>query len=431
MISSLLKRLPGEPFFLLLTVPSAIVLGVGLLPLPLIWLESDWPWLHGIAPAISSDTAQNVLSVIAAGAMTALSLAYSITLVVFTLAAGSIGPRLLKRFVTDRVSQITAGIFGGAFVYSMITLAFVTTEYVPGVAVLVAMFLGVHAVLQLVYFVRHVASSVSIDDEIAGIALRLTKALAERAARYAPIEDEPDGDAFEATLEAPSPGYVGAVDETAIVALAKELDIVIRLEASSGRFVLEGEPLLKASGKLDDDPKKAILDLIPIDPARSEAQQIEFSIHLLIEIGLRALSPGVNDPYTAIAVSDAISAALADTVKEDAKLSGLSDDEGAVRLIVPGLEAKAIVGQAYHPLRRAATDSILMCQALARAFGRLYVAGAAPVKEVMRLHAGLLVGELAEGGHLKRDIDSVLEFLPSALRDEIEDGAAETAAARD
>ncbi|MEQ9125568.1 MAG: DUF2254 family protein, partial [Alphaproteobacteria bacterium] len=173
---NLLDRLPGQPFLLLLTVPAGIAIGVGILPFPLIWLERAFPVVEDLAPAFHPETARSVLGVVAAGAMTALALTYSITLVVFTLAAGAIGPRLLRRFISDPVSQASAGVFGGAFVFSMTTLAFVTPESSPRLAVVAAMLLGVHVVLQLVFFVRHVAGNVSIDDEVAAIAGRLETA---------------------------------------------------------------------------------------------------------------------------------------------------------------------------------------------------------------------------------------------------------------
>ncbi len=406
---------------------------LGLLPFPLVWLERAWPALTDLLPSFAPGTASDLLAIIATAAMTALSLTYSLTLIVFTLAAGSIGPRLLKRFTSDRISHITAGAFAGTFLYTLNCIAFVAPEGRPSLTVLVALLLAAHAVLQLIFFVRHVAQTVSIDDEVAEIADRLSTVLKEHRTRYSALDEVPDEDAFETSIEADRPGYVGAIDERLLVQVAKEHDLIARIVARPGGFVAEGEAILKLSKSVDEDVAARIQAAMQVEPSRSAGREVEFSIHLLVEIALRALSPGVNDVYTAIAVSDGISGAIADILDQDDAPIGILDDDGEPRLILPGLSIWELVGQAYHPLRSAGRNSILMTQALARAFGRLYVAGDAPVKEVMRLHADLLVRDLAEGGHLERDVDSVLQFLPADLRaaiadDDSEDGKGGTTA---
>lgn len=409
-------RFLRNPFVLLSTVPACIAIAIGLLPFPLIWLERAWPALGDALPTFSPGTASDLLSVIATASMTALSLAYSLTLIVFTLAAGAVGPRLLKRFTSDSVSQVSAGAFAGTFLYALNCIAFGAPEDRLSLTVLVAILLAAHAVLQLIFFVRHVAQTVSIDDEVAAIADRLTIALGNQRTRYSALDETPDEAAFKTSIEADGPGYVGVIDEDALVRIAVEQDLIARIVARPGGFVAEGEVTVKLSKPVDDDVIARVQEVIRIEPSRSAGCEVEFSIHLLVEIALRALSPGVNDVYTAVAVSDAISGAVADILDRDEAPIGLLDENGDPRLILPGLSIWELVGQAYHPLRSAGRNSILMSQALARAFGRLYVAGDEPVKDTMRLHADLLMLGLAEGGHLKRDIESVVQFLPTGLR---------------
>lgn len=413
---NLLDRLPGQPFLLLLTVPAGIAVGVGILPFPLIWLERAFPVVEDLAPAFHPETARSVLGVVAAGAMTALALTYSITLVVFTLAAGAIGPRLLRRFISDPVSQASAGVFGGAFVFSMTTLAFVTPESSPRLAVVAAMLLGVHVVLQLVFFVRHVAGNVSIDDEVAAIAGRLETALRNRRERYETLEDPPDDDAFDCSIEASRPGYVGAFDEQALVEIARKEDLIIRIDRGPGRFVLEGEPVVLLSKNVDEETRDRIGAYVVVEPARSEGRQVEFSMHLLVEIALRALSPGVNDVYTAIAVSDSISGAIADDLGQYEGTRGLTDSDGKTRLIVPELSQRELIGQAYHPLRQAGAGQVLMCQALARAFSRIYAVGGETARDAVRHHVELLMRQIDRTDMLPEDVDSIFTFMPSELR---------------
>lgn len=415
-------RFLREPFSLLLMAPAAIAIGVGSISVPLLWIEHAWPDLAELLPSFSPDTARSVLTVIATAAMTALSLAYSLTLVVFTLAASAIGPRLLKRFTSDHVSQITAGAFAGCFLYALLALTFLPEQHRVSLTVLFGLFLAGHAVLQLIFFVHHVARSVSIDDEVADIAGRLNRALDAHRKRYTALSETPEDDAFATEVKCLRSGYIGVVDEADLVRLAAEHELVVRINERPGAFVLEGAPLALLSKPADDEVLAEIADMIDLDPSRSEGREIEFSIHLLVEIGLRALSPGVNDQYTAIAVSDAISGAVVDILSGEHKPSGLVDETGAPRLIVPGLSAKQLIGQAYHPLRRAGAGSILMSQALARAFGRLHAAAEhAADREMIAGHAALLLESLETEAHLPSDLESVVEFLPEALRDALDD----------
>lgn len=415
-----LRRFLRQPFGLLLMLPTAIALGIGATVFPLAWIEGAWPGLADILPSFDPDTAHLLLSVLAGSAMTALSLAYSMTLVVFTLAASAIGPRLMKRFTNDPVGQVTAGALAGSFLYGLLAIAFVTPDARPSLTVLFGIALAAHAVLQLIFFVRHVARSVSIDDEVAAIGKRLSDALKTRRDRYVALDGLPEDDAFAHRIMCGRSGYIGAIDEPALVALAADLDVVIKLEEAPGSYILEGAPLARLDKEIDEEAKQKIAGMINLDQSRSDGREVEFSIHLLVEIGLRALSPGINDQYTAIAVSDVISGALAEIMKVGDTPSGIAGADGAPRLVAPGLSPKQLIGQAYHPLRRTGGTSVLMCQGLARAYSRLYVAAAAPDdRQMIAEHVTALLETVDAGDHLPRDRESVIEFLPEVLRERV------------
>lgn len=404
-----------RPFLALLTVPTGIALSMVLLAYAVNWVDAAaGDALDGFLPTFDRASADAILGVVATAAMTALSLAYSLVLVVFTLAAGNIGPRLLKRFTTEPVNQITAGILGGTFLFALFGMTFVNRRDVPDLTVTTAVALGIVSVLQLIYFVRHVSQSVTIDDEIAQISRRLTHALDAQLERAGGADDG-IGE-FPHEIEADSAGYVGSVDEEALIALAAENDAAIRLEKKRGEFVLEGEALLASSRRLSDDTRGYVRACVIIEPARSADNTVEFSLDLLVEIALRALSPGVNDTYTAIAAVDSISTALARLVSERPEANTRLDGDGEVRLVLMGLSVKELAGRAFHPLRHACADNVLMAHSLARAYGRLYQPARAGVKTMLVSHAGLLVRELERAGHFAEDIESVRECFPPALR---------------
>lgn len=401
--------------FMLLTVPAMVALGIAALPLPLFWVDSNYaegfmsPFVLQIDPA----SAHTLLSAVATGAVTALSLTYSLVLVVFTLAAGNIGPRLLRRFATEPVNQVTAGIFGGTFLYCLVTMMMIRADFLPKLTVSVAGFLAILSVLQLIYFVRHVSISVTIDDEIASISRRLARdidGLMERDASRQFHEDESE---YGVTIKARRSGYVGHIQEDEAIRIATEHDLAMRVAQPAGFFLLEGEPLLKLTRPVDQETADRMAFLVNIEDSRSDARNIEFSINLLIEIALRALSPAINDTYTARACVNSITSALSRPAREGLPVYRRSDDKDHLRLVIPGLSLQAMLDTAFHPLRRASRDNIMMATAVALALERLATVGNDRALQMVRHHARLLMQTLERAGHGKEDLAMVRQHLPS------------------
>ncbi|MCF8466425.1 MAG: DUF2254 domain-containing protein [Sneathiella sp.] len=409
---------------MLQTVPAGIALSVGAASLVIVYLEKYLP-LGSINPFIqqlSSDTARTVLSLIAAGAMSALTLTYSIVLVVFALAAGNLAPRMLKRFTTDFVNQLTAGIFGGTFLYALLTVSFVDTYFVPNIAILGAELLAALCVMQLIYFVRNVSESVSIDDEIAAITRKLKSALSNRTEKQGKRTEGEEADTgklgeFIFDITAGTPGYLGYLDEDELTDIATEKDVTLQLQKARGAYTLGEEVLIKATGTLEEETVKSIQNQISIRPSRSEDSPVEFSINLLLEIALRALSPGINDTFTAIATVDSLSDALSQAAtQEDTSSSIRKDEDGKIRLVVPVPSLENLINQAFHPLRQASGANVMMAFCLARAYARLWATCGKGAQALLKEHGLMLIRELEMRKHLDEDIASVVEILPPAIR---------------
>ncbi len=412
-----------RPFVVLLTVPAAIALFIGCLPFLFFILESHLlsASIISFIPDLNFETSQTALTIVAGGAMTALSLTYSLVLVVFTLAAGNIGPRMLERFTSDLVNQITAGIFGGTFLYALISIMLIERSFVPKITVIGSEFLAVLCVMQLIYFVRHVSKTVTIDDEIADITenlkLNLQKRYDRSDANDAEDKDVSD-DKFTFEICASKSGYICSVAEEKLLNIATKHEVCLKAHKPMGEYTLSEEVLFSATKELDDELIKSIQHAVSIQPSRSEDSPIEFSINLLLEIALRALSPGTNDTYTAIATVDSLSNALSSvTAREKLSSLVLKDREGAERLILPEFSVEHLINQAFHPLRRAAGENILMSQCIARAYARLFEASRKDVRAHLEEHSLLLLRELEHAGHFDEDIKSVSNKLPSGIRD--------------
>jgi len=384
------------------TVPGIIALVIWVLSLMTLWLDQTYPEFSSSQPFklfhTDYQTAQTVLSTVAAAAITTLGLVYSIVLVVFTTAAGNIGPRLLQRFTSDQVNQFTAGLFGGTFLYALTVLHQTDAGFVPSFSIAVTFFLAGLSVLQLIYFVHRASTNVTIDVEVADIARLLERdvsKLIDRVDKQGDRVANPGVDKFADQIMAQSSGYVTFIDVEALVKLAKKHEIFISLAHAHGNFIVPDLVLARIDQPLLDDERpqiaKKILDSIVVSKSRSPSSDIKFSINLILEIALRALSPGVNDTFTAIACVDRISSALARPVRRGLPDQIRLDDNDNPRLYLPDLTLNDLINTAYHPIRRAAMSNILMTKHILDSLGRLYVIGSKEAREVLKYHADLIV----------------------------------------
>lgn len=344
---------------------------------------------------ISTSGARSVLGTIAGAMMTVISLVYSLTLVVFTLAAGNIGPRLLETFTDNRVNQSTIGLLGATFLYSLFVLYVVGENEVPRLSVAIAIALATTSFFWVVYFVHDTARRVMVDNEIARTQRSLRAAI-DRLLADEPKEEPDDRDAIpdgEGTaVPAHSSGYVTAVQAEALLHHAVEQDGFVQVVARPGHFIIAGTPIaiLRQVGGDEKELAGAVHRSILLADARSADGDILFNVHLNVEIALRALSPGINDSYTAISAVDQLSASLAIILQRGAPSSLICDEEDKPRVWLELIEVKEIVGTALHPLRRAASGNVMVVLRLAQAIGRMALVCRGDHATILRTHLRLI-----------------------------------------
>ena len=169
----------------------------------------------------------------------------------------------------------------------------------------------------------------------------------------------------------------------------------------------------------DKDDKKAaaaVHSAIVLQSYRGAVNDIRFSISILLEIALRALSPGVNDSFTAVACTDRIAAALVKPVSEGLRGDVRCDEDGVARLLVPGLSLEDLFNMTLHPLRQASRGNILMLDHLAVVLNSLYAIAGSDAKVLISAHGKALL-ETARAGD---PIESDFEFLRQRLDFEID-----------
>lgn len=330
-------------------------------------------WLSTAGP----DGARAVLSTIATSMITLASLTYSLTLVALTLAAGQYGPRLLRTFMRDRVTQVGLGAFIATFVFCLGALRSVTADAdrVPHIAVATAMTMAGLCLAYLVYFIHHVASSINATSVIEAVSDELMASIGAPT-RQSTGRTSASGAACvvpsDATMvRGEATGYVTVTDLPGLVQAADDCAGQVWLAVRPGDFVVAGEPLAWLDAGWSSSQVQ-VKQAIVIGPERTMLQDVEFGMAQLVEVALRALSPGINDPFTAIGCIDHLGAALAALASHPAPTREWAGRDGHVRvtrLRVPSFDGA--VSAAFDPLRQAARTHVAVLIRLADALARV------------------------------------------------------------
>jgi uncharacterized membrane protein len=321
----------------------------------------------------SADAGRQVLIAIAAAVITVVGVVFSITILALTLASQQFGPRMMRYFVRDVGSQVTLGVFVATFVYAVLALGSITSGgpnggFVPHLSITVAEALLLVDLGVLIYFIHHIAKMIQLPEVIASIARDLAQAIdaefpTPATAPAAPVEDA--GRPMEWLLEAldrsgeevtaSSSGYLQHVGYAQLVEIAAHNDAVIRLNHRPGHFVVEGRPLATVWPRTAAPQIAAALERGHVlGPHRTLLQDPVFAIDQLVEIAIRALSPAVNDTFTALTCIDWLSAGLSELSRRSLVEGIYRDRDQRVRLISSDPSYERMVNRAFDKIRQAA-----------------------------------------------------------------------------
>jgi uncharacterized membrane protein len=374
-LSSLLDLLRTSYWF----VPALMALAAGTLALLVLgvdhrepeWIDPARWWLYGG----DHDGARSVLGVIVGSMISVISVVFSITIVTLTLASGQFGSRVLRSFLRDTGNQVTLGTFIATFTYALVVLATVQgeegREFVPALAVTVAMGLVLASLGVLIFFIHHVATSIQADMVIRGISAELRDAIDRLYPEGLGEEIEaqagsPSGaflpPSFEEEaleVEADRVDYLQAVDEEGLMRMAEEEDLVVRIRKRPGDFVMEGEALAEAyrAAESPEALMPSLRRLFVQGKSRTMSQDAGFGIDQLVEIAVRALSTGINDPSTAATCVDRLSAALRILASRQFPQPARFDAEGRMRVLAATPAFSGMVDTAFDRIRANAGSS--------------------------------------------------------------------------
>jgi uncharacterized membrane protein len=357
-------------------VPAALVVGAAVLFVVTYELDLavgrhhlELPgWIHTLSPS----DARVVLTAVAAAVITVVGVVFSITILALSLASQQFGPRMMRNFVRDIGNQLTLGIWVATFVYAVLTLGAITGSagktFVPDISITVTEVLLMADVVVLIYFIHHIAKSIQLPEVVASIAADLFKAIdAEFPTEALTTGDAPDQSADETalsglrellnrqgtTVPACTSGYLQFVGYGPLVEIAEDASAVIRLSHRQGHFVVAGRPLAvvwppSAATKVAD----ALDHSHVTGPHRTLVQDPVFAIDQLVEIAIRALSPAVNDTFTALTCIDWLSAGLCRISTRTLAEGVYRDRTGEIRLVEFDPSYPRMVNRAIDKIRQ-------------------------------------------------------------------------------
>jgi uncharacterized membrane protein len=318
----------------------------------------------------SPDGVREILTSIAAAVITVVGVVFSIILVTLTLASTQFGPRMLRNFIRDRATQLTLGTFVATFVYAVLVLVSVGAgrggSFVPHIGVNVTLALMVADLGVLIYFIHHTATSIQLPQVIASIASDLSEAIEAQGGSDGPLPAGASGsgpspvellslmEASGGVVRAPQSGYLQFIRHRILVTLAAELNAVISLDYRPGHFLVQGHRFAlvwppEAAAQVSEALGRAHVT----GPYRTLTQDVSFGVDQLVEIAIRALSPAVNDTFTALTCIDWLGDNLCKIVDRWHPARVHRDEHGFVRVIAAQPSYERLVQRAFEKIRQA------------------------------------------------------------------------------
>lgn len=351
-----------------LMVAGAILLAFGLVLLdaraPLGWLR-QYPLLFGAG----ADGARGMLTAIAGSMVTVAGLIFSLTLNTLAQVSSQYTSRVLRNFMRDRANQLVLGFFVSVFVYCLIVLRTIRGgdegRFIPSLAVGMGLVLALVSIGVLIFFIHHMASSIQAATIVRNAAEETEAAIrrlfpdqlgqqADTAETQALLRQA--GELAWQPVPARATGYVQSVDEDGLLALARRLGGVVRMEHGIGGFVARGAALVSVARYAGeevpgrDELARQANALFSIGNQRTIEQDAGFGFRQIVDIALKALSPGINDTTTALIGIDHLGALLAQLA--DRHLPGpVRLDAGRVRVIAVRPSFEQLTAAAFDQVR--------------------------------------------------------------------------------
>ena len=348
-----------------------------------------------------AEGARGVLSAIAGSLITVTGTVFSVTIVALQLAGSQYTPRVVRSFLADRPNQTVLGIFIGTFTYALLVLRTVHAAengvpgFVPAFAVTIAVALVIVSIGALIFFINHAARSIQVsvilDRETRRTMRRIEEAFPSEAPAAPEVRDAAPGDVL--PIVAGRGGYIEAVHVATLVRAAERADVVVRMTRRVGEYVIAGEDVAEAwpAARCTAALRHAVEHAVLLGAERTPEQDPEFGIVEISDIAVRAMSPAINDPTTAMLCIDRLTELLAHLARRHIPAPPVAGRSGRARFIPLGTTFDRALGLAFDQLRYSASDNPAVMRKLVDAIGRLRELVPAPHHAALVAHLEAVV----------------------------------------
>ncbi len=382
--------------------PTLIAVGLASLCVVTIVLEMTWlqPYKEDLDLGLvkNADNARLILGTLVAGIISLMVFSFSMVMVVLNSAASSLSPRVIPGLISSRSHQVVLGVYLGTIINSLMLISTIQEGddiNVPSLGIFLALGLAVICLCLFVYFIRSISLSIQVDFILNRV---YKQTLAQLRTRRRQLQDShgpawPD-DAQWSVVRARRSGYFKALNVTAAHDVLDEHDARMTVQVHYGFFVMPGHPLMRIDRELDDDCTNRLLDCFDFYVEEYAHRHFFFGFKQIVEIAVRALSPGINDPGTAIKAIDMLSVLLAERMEmPDHEVAHAQDRP---RIFIRELNLHQLLQMTFGPQRRYGADDLLVLQALLQACKNLlYAAKDADTERVLLRHAQAVVDQAA------------------------------------
>lgn len=316
----------------------------------------------------SVDSARSILTTISGAMIGVAGTVFSVTLVALTLASSQLGPRLIKNFMYVRLNQVVLGSYISTYLYCLIVLNAIRETggdtFIPVLSILIAIIAAIANIILLIVFIHQIAVSIQADKVISEISTFISKQVRvlfpEKmeneidADEELPVEKTKSGYKNVISVKCTRSGYLQYIDSESLLDAMTSSDALIELHYRTGDYIVEDSEIgkLYTNDKSAKDKLEKILSLIVIGKTKTAQQDLEYSIRQMVEIAVRALSTGVNDPYTAITCIDNLTAAMCYLAQINFHSKYRVDDNKQLRIIADTLDFEGVLDAAFNQIRQ-------------------------------------------------------------------------------
>jgi uncharacterized membrane protein len=346
---------------------SSILLAVGSVYLDNTVSISQEGWLRFFI-VNSPDSARTILSTISGAMIGVAGTVFSVTLVALTLASSQFGPRLIKKFMYVRLNQVVLGTYISTYLYCLIVLIAIKGSedymFIPSLSILIAILTAIVNIILLIVFIHQIAVSIQADKVVSDISNFISNQVEtlfpermgdeKKIGNEINVKKEIASYSKRISCKSPKSGYLQYIDGESLMEVVSENDLLFDLNYRPGAFLVKGLEIgfIHSNQELKKEQLEKIQDQFVIGEVKTSQQDLEFSIHQMVEIAARALSPGVNDPFTAIACIDNLTATLSYLVQAEFPSKYRYDKDEKLRIIADTLDFEGVLDASFNQIRQ-------------------------------------------------------------------------------